>query len=888
MTAADSSADFTNVDRSALLRRVMASAARFISIVAPAGYGKSRLARAILAATGTGRVADCSTMLDAASTVRELLHALGPFARQVEERQSRIVLALPRDGSADDRWSDVLDEAIAFADSAALLCIENAELLGDRPNVVEMIDRTLRSATRRVVVCSRVPFNSPVLGRFPPNERYAIGITDLAFTDDEVRGLFLPFDVNPELIEKVVRVSRGWPIAVLTFLRHARENRIVESLSGLQDDLQTQAILDYTLTNALGQLSAPALEVLAAMALLGRLSVRDLEAIANDPASIASELDSCPFVSRHDDVWEAHPLAVVALGRMRAGGQHALVRGAEHMDDPIRASQLYLAGGKPDRAADILDTFVAPFMMDEPSPEVAAIVSSLDEHVLLRHPITWSATYMQRAYTVRSQRMLHESERSWAALTDDAPLLARFGVGLALINWRLVLGHAGDVEPIFTRLERDLANQPPDSIMPVLLKGHRELTKVRRGETVHWETLEPQWEAVFANMPMVAALTQYMIKGPLMFLSGRRDESRQALASAVELAAISHSDTVLVNATMTAAFYAWLAGEGNVFDRLIEELKRSSAANVFEGTRHFLGCAIDEHPAQTPPGFAGPVYLTFGWIIAAVRERSPEGRCSAIQAACDAAELEGQTWLTALTWAMLGLVDATVRRSAFAQALRLCAEVQYPAFRKALTELTRGRVPDAWAGLRPLAQDLSGDAIICSLAGRQLHIGTRRIDLAPREAELLLALALARAPLDRATLAALIWPDVKDANVSIVGVTVARLRRRLGDLDLIEAGGAGYALRQSVAVDLLVLEQAAKGPNPTARLPEPLEAIVSSGFLRLPQWVLTSEWLAPYVRRYEQVLHVLRAARADEAEGRNSLDEARHYRSLITVEADDD
>ena len=75
-----------------------------------------------------------------------------------------------------------------------------------------------------------------------------------------------------------------------------------------------------------------------------------------------------------------------------------------------------LAAGDADSAADVIDRSVAPFMTEEPTPAIAALVASLDEAVLVRHPTTWNATWMNRGYTVPSQRMLFESRTVWAAL----------------------------------------------------------------------------------------------------------------------------------------------------------------------------------------------------------------------------------------------------------------------------------------------------------------------------------------------------------------------------------------------------------------------------------------------------------------------------------------
>jgi hypothetical protein len=130
----------------------------------------------------------------------------------------------------------------------------------------------------------------------------------------------------------------------------------------------------------------------------------------------------------------------------------------------------------------------------------------------------------------------------------------------------------------------------------------------------------------------------------------------------------------------------------------------------------------------------------------------------------------------------------------------------------------------------------------------------------------------------------MIWPDVSEhAPSNPVAVYVTRLRRRLGDLDLIASGSAGYALRYPVEVDVLQLEEAIAQHRTLEPLEPELERVVASRHPRLPQWILTSEWLAPYARRYENAIRRIRQDRARVSEGRDA-ERAQHYRRLLAAE----
>ncbi len=877
---------FASVDRSSLLEKIVSSNARLVSLIAPAGYGKSTLARAMLGAPSNGSTVDCSDMRGVPDAVRALLRVLGPLDKRLEERQARYFLALPRDGSADDRWIDVLDEALHASSNTRTICIENGEHLQERPAVAGLVDRLVQAGGRRFVVCSRVRLTLPALARIPPNERLDIGIDELRFTPSEIRLLFGIAAAEP-LLERITTLSHGWPIAVLTFLRSAREGRLESLLDGASGGSEASGLSDYTLSEALGSLSPEARSVLAAAALLRRIDEDDLRAMTERPEALDEQFRACPFVSRNGTALEVHPLAIAALLPLRNKGERILIRAAQTMPDRVRAAQLYLAARRQDAAADILDTSLAPFMMNQPSPEVAALVASLDAAVLLRHPPTWNATWMARAATVNSQRMLLESRTVWTALRDDDPLLLRFGVGTSLLHWLYFTANMDEAVQVLDDLERAAIAEPEGSMLRVLLEMWKMFWHLRNGRSIDVEPWLPVWASTFATMPMSHAMCLYAIPAPIAFFRGERAKARRIFALAIDLALVPGSETIAAVAIVNAAFHSWLAGEDANFAALLEMLRADSGPNVAPATAHFLGCASAENPDRTPIGTELQYMRAYGWLIAAGRCASGEAQRSALLAAIDAAAGDGQPWLLALTWAALGLADPSRQADAYQQARSFAARVDYPHFRQAIESIAEGTVPAAWPALRKLVSvESPSGRIFVGLGTREVHVGSRAIGLAQREAELLLALCLHGGTRDRRTLAATIWPDLDEkAGSNTVGVYVNRIRRRLGDLDLIVSRGTGYALRYDVDVDVLMLEDAIARGRSLEPLELPLEDVVRAKRGRLPQWVLMSEWLAPYVRRYEAAIRQIRAMRAAAA-GERFASLAEHYRNLLDDEAE--
>ena len=151
--------------------------------------------------------------------------------------------------------------------------------------------------------------------------------------------------------------------------------------------------------------------------------------------------------------------------------------------------------------------------------------------------------------------------------------------------------------------------------------------------------------------------------------------------------------------------------------------------------------------------------------------------------------------------------------------------------------------------------------------------------------ELTLALALHDGPRDRQTLAAMMWPGApENDSVSAATVYIARLRRRLKNPELIESTRGGYRLKCRVGLDLDRLERIATSGDENPADAE-VERVVRSKHSRLAQWMLMSEWLAPYARRYATALETVRWRRAEAAASAGDELSAALYRRLIAAES---
>ncbi|HKU82340.1 MAG TPA: hypothetical protein VJP76_09245, partial [Candidatus Tumulicola sp.] len=588
-----------------------------MEIVAPAGFGKTFIARRVSGPLGARIAADCRDMETLPSAVRAALRALWPFEPAFEARLGRYLVALDPSDPSPSLWLDVLDEALAQERDGRACWIDNAEGLKTLRWGALVVDRLIAKGVR-LLICSRQPPSLPSLSRVPPNERYSVGVRDLRFSDAESAALF-PRGTDPQSVQHALAAAQGWPIAVLSYVRAAREDGLEGLLAGVDRTYRSRQLDQYVLKEALSGFSSRALTTLAAIAQLRACAEPDLEALTDGAPEIVEELHRSPFVDWTRGPIEVHALASAALVPRLREARALLREAAARTGDPLRAARLYMAGGDPESAASRLDTVLAPYFLGESSGEFVDIVSSLGRDVLTRHAATWSATITLRAYAMSQHELLAESRAAWAALPDDAPLPLRIGVGLTLANSLLFLNHIEEADSVFDALQRRVdASGAPEAGKAVA--AYRAFGTLRGGRRVDADAIMQGMEPLFRAVPESHASALISFAGPADFMRGDRDAARRAFSRGLEIARGVAPPVYLAIGLCNAAFHAWLAGETALFDSCVEELVATSRPIVIGGTRHFIACATSPRPATAVPSYELHYLRAFGYIIAAARE----------------------------------------------------------------------------------------------------------------------------------------------------------------------------------------------------------------------------------------------------------------------------
>ena len=178
-----------SIARKRLLQRLRIVEPRLLWLIAPAGFGKTTFANAVLAKSARHVTCDCLGVRDSGDFARRVLDALG---REAIHRSLSLF---------DQRFDVVEDDAQGPARAVeawerpadvATFYFENAADIAEDPATIELFGQLLARphATRRVVVASRARLDVPASGFAPPNEILTLDGRELAFDSHEIRALF--------------------------------------------------------------------------------------------------------------------------------------------------------------------------------------------------------------------------------------------------------------------------------------------------------------------------------------------------------------------------------------------------------------------------------------------------------------------------------------------------------------------------------------------------------------------------------------------------------------------------------------------------------------------------------------------------------------------------
>jgi DNA-binding SARP family transcriptional activator len=827
--------------RNGLLQYVADAAPKLLLLEAPAGYGKSTVARQI---AGDAAVVD-ALGADAVEFHRRLFEGLmaGASSDDAAERKREALgatsVAAWR-GLCIRVWEDPCDHGT--------LIFENTEDIVEHPEIVATLSELFARPhpTRRVIVCTRRAL--PVrIGRFAyPHEVLRLGIADLRFSAGELASLFDLSTDDPQLAS-IVEVTRGWPIAALLLRRLRRRQPMVSALHG-QDGV---ALFRLLADEVLSLLSPEAREALHVVVALPDATFADVTAALGDSGrdAVRALLSEAPFIDAYGDALQPHPLLRELIREssspaLREAGERA-ARGHLARGERLRAAKIFIELGDQMQAIGAVRGLEASTWIGTPSYELGTILAALDRHTLMTDPGIWAyASTLSRALTISPMEWLHEGLEVWnrhhRTMSDD---VAR-SVIANIVNASMNAG-------MLDECERWLAEMRARAAGSLVYLLWSTAIDAMRGRPLDVEQLEREIvEPLGPGYPQSIYL--YDVIARIHRLRGDREAERAASARALDVALGTGLPLAIALTSTDAAFGAWLAGEDGLYREYMAIAHQHYDASPNEKASHFIECA-DGRGITARHGNEKLKTRAYGYLLAAGRAGAE--RRELLARALDAADLSSQPYARIIVRVALAAAQPERASRLLAEAAAFAADVDSPRLRAAIADLRRGTDHPM---LAPLVRRFRAraDEIVFDIISGRLVIDGDVVTLGERQLELLTLLALRRRAVHRSEIASTIWPDASaESALGALRTTISRLRAMPGLRDIVITASDGYALATNVGVPLRRLRSlldeaetaAALAPGDREELEAAFDALVARDQTRVARW----EWFAQTERELD-------------------------------------
>lgn len=844
--------DDVAVHRGALLERIRRVDPRILVVVAPAGFGKTMLVRQYAAEREGAAFCDCSALRDDLDLARRVFPQLGALADGGATLADRLALAL-------DAWD--------APGSGSIVVFERAEQLAASPAALAFLTRLLerRPRERTVVLCSREPLRIHLTRYAAPHEILTLRAGDLIFSREDVAAVLAPFITDANAIDRVARISGGWPVAVFLLRRFACEGRVDRLLDRL-DDLAFDELRDYFAEEVLAVLDPRMAKAIFASAAIPNARADDLRLALGDVA-IDAELDELTrdgaFLERDESgAYAPHPMiGSLLFGNAQERREMLIARVArahEERGNLQRAAELYVACGDRESAARALGAI--PIELEpRDATRYLRVLAELDPAVVARYPRLWSASAAARFYRVEGNALLDESEAVWRTMPPDVPPAERWH----LLGTRAVLlSLYGRFEEALAQIDEfsraigfnGTAREPLEGNLLYL----RGLLLARRGDV---EMAERDLKAALAaaQRRLILGNVYTALGAEVARTRGEWAVERLFLARGHDYAVSTLLPNFVAFNTAESLVAAWISGESAAFAALAAELETLVARNGIAGFAYLAGVARGRE--VTPEAADVPRFVIFGHLIALSRSRDEAERAALARAALRIAGQIASPFIEAIAAVAVALCDPNAFDDALARARTAAQRCESRPLLDSI-EAIAAELESVGMLAHVVAQvmrDRSEAAPIALevLAGR-VRVDGAEVRLSAREFELLAAIAQRRDPTSRSRLAGMLWPDLDEAAArNALSVCLHRLRAHLGREDAIERAADGYRLHADAFVDCWEIERVAEMLRAREELRESERAALSRAWSHL-RWERASvsdrwEWFAPIAHRLDEV-----------------------------------
>ena len=625
---------------------------RVLVLAAPAGYGKTAIARAYAGVHKSYAAIDLSHARTSRVLLLALLEVLAAprGADRVYLRQAQLSLA------ADETLPLRLVERILdmWREPAppAAVTFENAECLP--PSVLPLLNEILRRrpGQRACIVCSNTALDLDAPPVPVPAEMMLLNSSDLRLSESQVEALFSKSGISAAELRFVTDAAGGWPLmaALLRYL-HVR-GRLQAVMHDSRIAAGAEHAYDLVQERVLETLSTQVRRALEFCAVVPRPQMEDVQACLG--RQTAQALRACaqsfPLLRIDDEGVEVHELLRGALAGRNPSAIEDIrlaARAAARRGERGIAAERYVACDDRVAAGNLLDDVLERGA----TASVAMPATLLEPQILNQHPRWVALTALLRRFDVAPAEALAGIQARRAHQHGGDPM-GRLAFNAFETHQLLHCGlqkqaaeRLEDVEAVVAELKKGgIGNALRAHVAGRFADTLKAALAIARGDFERGERLLKRGRFPFGEFPLMTVsaavdgwLSIGLVRGDFPMIHEQCTRARETLARA-------GLDMALLDVDANEALAAW-ALDDERYRELIERVDERARVYHHRAYDHLLGCA-GMRPECYPTGLEPLRRLIIAHLVGAGRRNDDKGLHHAYAALLAARELHQPLFVT--------------------------------------------------------------------------------------------------------------------------------------------------------------------------------------------------------------------------------------------------
>jgi DNA-binding winged helix-turn-helix (wHTH) protein len=861
--------------RSRLLARLFASEPRLIRLCAPPGHGKSSLARLYARRFDRHAVCDCSGIADARDFAERVLAALSGEVQGGSDSMAAARLRLHATEADAATWSRAMLDAWKSRHEHGLFVLEHAEAIADNSGVLALLADMFaaRPPERVVLVTSRVPLPLRFAQYLAPHQMLTLSRSELRYDDTEAAGIFEGSELSAEVVNRIVRLADGWPIVLLLLALFAQYDsnieRMIERLAGVAGDDLYESLANEVLSAFTPEL----MSAMMATASIPNACLEDISAATGlrHATPIVDRLLSLPgFVSSETGSYQMHPLLRGTL-RARHGVDHTnyLLRAANHYErsgDDLRAAELYAVSGDEEAAATALDR-LAPATLQQPSHKLIDVLLRIKTSTLCAHPNLWIAMLPFRRPRFEPAQLYDEALRLLQSAAPEKDLALHRSLRLRLATLALQLDKLAEARALLED-RAGAANEAPEERRIALMT--QALIASKQGRFAESDGFVDQCDAVpgARHVRFEAERAQIAVEKARLLGDwfGGLKTSEEALYAAQR----SGDTSRIIEAAKAVANAAWYCND-DAREIAANEMLEDCGDPEAKAFGRYVEAARSTDDIDAP---ARALHVARLHAALAAPNASRAGEL--VDRAIDGIDEIENPFLRITIRVYAALLLPTQRRRLL-EARTIAQKIESPPLQASLELLIDSPEPSDFGIFKLMAARVARsplkqrqDVLRVDVVRGEVRRGSQPLHVSDRGFELIVALALSPPGTSKEELAATIWPGLDgDAALNALKMCVSRTRAQIGEKEAILSTKRGYALNDTVPVDVREFERTLRDLRGSEALGDPMRRHVERAIAALQAreraytagWV----WFAPHIAHLDALQRDLAMALAKDS-----------------------